>query len=168
LKRAAFLDRDNTLIYDPGYIHEPEKVELLEGVPEGLKLLKERGFLLIVVSNQSGIGRGYFKEEDCWAVNRKLQELLKPYDVQIDGFYFCPHKPSEKCNCRKPKTLLVEKAARDFGVSVSESVVIGDKDSDVEMGFRAGCRLAVKVGASPFDNFLKAVEFVLSSTQEEV
>ncbi|RUM91290.1 MAG: HAD family hydrolase [Thermovibrio sp.] len=168
MKRAAFLDRDNTLIYDPGYIHEPDKVKLLEGVPEGLKLLKKNGFLLIVISNQSGIGRGYFKEEDFWAVNRKLQELLKPFGVQIDGFYFCPHKPKENCKCRKPKTFLIERAAEDFGVNVSESIVIGDKDSDVEMGFKAGCRLAVKVGVPPFDNFLKAVEFVLRFTQEEV
>ena len=162
MKKAVFLDRDNTLIYDPGYIHEPEKVRLLEGVPEGLKLLKDAGFLLVVVSNQSGIGRGYFEEEDFWAVNRRLQELLKPCGVQIDAFYFCPHRPDENCSCRKPKTGMVERAAEELGIDVSESVVIGDKDSDVELAFNCGCKAGVKVGAPPFENFLKAAQFVLS------
>jgi len=161
LKKAAFLDRDNTLIYDPGYIHEPEKVELLPKVPEGLKLLKEGGFLLIVVSNQSGIGRGYYKEEDFWAVNNRLQELLKPFGVQIDAFYFCPHRPEENCPCRKPKPLLVEEAAKDWEINLSESFVIGDKETDVELAFNAGCRLGIKVGPPPFEDFLTAVEFAL-------
>ena len=161
MKRAAFLDRDNTLIYDPGYIHEPEKVELLEGVPEGLKLLKRKGFLLVVISNQSGIGRGYFEERDFWAVNERIQELLKPYGIQIDAFYFCPHRPDEECMCRKPNTMLVERAAEELNIDVGKSIVIGDKDSDVELGIRAGCRAAVKVGKPPFENFLKAVKFLL-------
>ncbi|WP_297445339.1 HAD-IIIA family hydrolase, partial [Desulfurobacterium sp.] len=79
MQRAVFLDRDNTLIEDEGYIHEPEKVKLLPGVAEGLKMLKDAGFLLIVISNQSGIGRGYFKEEDFHAVNKRLNQLLEPY-----------------------------------------------------------------------------------------
>lgn len=160
--RAAFLDRDNTLIYDPGYIHEPEKVRLLKGVPEGLKLLKEAGFLLIVVSNQSGIGRGYFEEKDFWAVNERLQEFLKPFGVQIDAFYFCPHRPDENCSCRKPRTGMVERAAKELGIDVSESVLIGDKDTDVELAFRCGCKAGIKVGEFPFEDFLKAAEFTLS------
>jgi len=162
LRRAVFLDRDNTLIYDPGYIHEPEKVRLLTGVPEGLKLLKDAGFLLVVVSNQSGIGRGYFGEKDFWAVNERLQELLKPFGVQIDAFYFCPHRPDENCSCRKPKTGMIEKAAEDLGIDVSESVVIGDKDSDVELAFNCGCKVGVKVGKFPFEDFLKAAYFVVN------
>jgi len=161
--KAAFLDRDNTLIYDPGYIHEPEKVVLLEGVGEGLKKLKEAGYLLIVVSNQSGIGRGYFKEEDFWAVNRKLQELLKPYGVQIEDFFFCPHRPEENCNCRKPKTGLIETAVKKHQINLKRSVMIGDKDSDLECGINAGLMCSVKVGTPPFENFLKAVNFILEN-----
>ncbi|WP_457679632.1 D-glycero-alpha-D-manno-heptose-1,7-bisphosphate 7-phosphatase [Thermovibrio sp.] len=159
--KAVFLDRDNTLIYDPGYIHQPEKVVLLEGVGEGLRLLKEAGFLLIVVSNQSGIGRGYYREKDFWAVNKKLQELLKPYGVQIDDFFFCPHRPDEGCSCRKPGTLMVELAAKKWGIEVSESFVIGDKKSDLELAFNAGCKGGIKVGTFPFENFLKAAKFIL-------
>ncbi|SNR88374.1 D-glycero-alpha-D-manno-heptose-1,7-bisphosphate 7-phosphatase [Desulfurobacterium atlanticum] len=141
MKKAIFLDRDNTLIEDEGYIHEPEKVKLLPTVGEGLKLLKEKGFLLIVVSNQSGIGRGYFKEEDFHAVNKKLNSLLKEnFNVEIDDFFFCPHKPDDNCLCRKPKTLLFKKAAEKWKINISESFMIGDKEIDVEAGKNAGCK----------------------------
>lgn len=162
MRRAVFLDRDNTLIYDPGYIHEPEKVKLLPGVGEGLKLLKENGFLLIVVSNQSGIGRGYYEEEDFWAVNERLQGLLKPFSVQIDAFYFCPHRPEDNCICRKPKPFLVKKAAEEWGIDISESFVIGDKESDVELAFNSGCRSGIRVGTYPFEDFMSAVKFILN------
>ncbi len=161
MKKAVFLDRDNTLIYDPGYIHEADKVRLLEGVGEGLKLLKDKGFLLIVVSNQSGIGRGYFTEREFWEVNQRLQELLKPFKVQIDDFFFCPHRPDEGCFCRKPNPYLLKEAARKWEVDLSSSYVIGDKDSDVELALKGGCKGGIKVGAPPFDNFLKAVFFIL-------
>jgi D-glycero-D-manno-heptose 1,7-bisphosphate phosphatase len=161
VRRAVFLDRDNTLIFDPGYIHEPSKVRLLEGVAEGLKLLKEAGFLLIVISNQSGIGRGYYGEEDFWAVNRRLQELLLPHKVQIDDFFFCPHRPDENCSCRKPKPYLVYEAARKWKVDVKESFVVGDKPSDLELGFNAGCRGAFLVGEEPYESFLKVASAIL-------
>ncbi len=158
--KAVFLDRDNTLIYDPGYIHRPEEVVLLYGVGEGLRLLKEAGFLLIVISNQSGIGRGYYGEEDFWAVNGRLQQLLKPYGVQIDDFFFCPHRPDEGCRCRKPNTLLVERAARKWGIELSKSFVVGDKESDLQLAFNAGCRGGIRVGTFPFDNFLRVARFI--------
>ena len=165
-KKAVFLDRDNTLIEDEGYIHEPEKVRLLPGVPEGLRSLKEHGYLLIVVSNQSGIGRGYFKEEDFHAVNRKLQELLKPYNVQIDDFFFCPHKPEDRCNCRKPKTGMIEKAVKKWNINVSESFVIGDKDIDVQLAINAGCKGGIKIGTETFPSLLEVSKYILSSQKE--
>ncbi|RKQ60322.1 D-glycero-D-manno-heptose 1,7-bisphosphate phosphatase [Thermovibrio guaymasensis] len=161
MRKAVFLDRDNTLIYDPGYIHEVDKVKLLDGVGEGLKLLKEAGYLLIVVSNQSGIGRGYFTEREFWEVNYRLQELLEHFNVQIDDFFFCPHRPGEGCKCRKPGTLMVEKAVEKWKIDVKESFVIGDKDIDVELAFRAGCRGGIKVGVPCFENFLKAASFIV-------
>jgi len=167
-KRAVFLDRDNTLIFDPGYIHEAEKVRLLKGVGEGLRLLKEAGYLLIVVSNQSGIGRGYFTEKEFWEVNKRLNELLKPFGVQIEDFFFCPHRPEEGCRCRKPETAMVETAAQKWKVDLKESFVIGDKESDVELAFRAGCRGGIRVGAPPFENFLKAARFILEGGEGEV
>ena len=163
MRKAVFLDRDNTLIYDHGYIHEPEKVFLLEGVGKGLKLLKEAGYMLIAVSNQSGIGRGYFEEKDFWAVNSKLQELLKPFGVQIDAFFFCPHKPDDNCTCRKPKTEMALKASQELNISLKDSIMIGDKDSDLEFGFKAGMKCSLKVGSHPFNNFLKAAKFVVEN-----
>ncbi|TCK02884.1 D-glycero-alpha-D-manno-heptose-1,7-bisphosphate 7-phosphatase [Phorcysia thermohydrogeniphila] len=164
--RAVFLDRDNTLIHDDGFIHEPEKVKLLPGVPEGLKLLKESGYLLIVTSNQSGIGRGYFQEDDFHAVNRKLQEFLKPYGVQIDDFFFCPHRPEDGCNCRKPRTGMVEKAAEKWNIDVSESFVIGDRDSDIQLAVNAGCKGGVKVRTTLFPDFLSAAKHIVSLGDE--
>ena len=161
MKKAIFLDRDNTLIRDEGYIHEPEKVELLPGVPEALRLFRSLGFLLIVVSNQSGIGRGYYGEEDFFAVNRRLQELLLPHRVQLDAFYFCPHRPDEGCSCRKPEPELVVRASRELGIDLSRSFVIGDKESDVLLAFKAGCRAGLRVGVPPFRTLLDAANHVL-------
>jgi D-glycero-D-manno-heptose 1,7-bisphosphate phosphatase len=166
LKKAIFLDRDNTLIKDDGYIHEPEKVELLRGVPEGLKLLREKGYLLIVVSNQSGIGRGYFQEKDFHAVNERLQELLKPYDVQIDDFFFCPHHPDDNCNCRKPKTGMVEKAVKKWNIDVSKSFVVGDKEIDVMLALNAGCKGGFLVGEEPFKDFLSVAKHIVEVQTE--
>ncbi len=160
-RKAVFIDRDNTLIEDPGYIHKPEDVKLLNGVPEGLKKLRSAGFLLIVVSNQSGIGRGYYGEEDFHAVNRKLQELLLPYGVWIDAFYFCPHKPGDGCSCRKPGTGMVERAAKEWNIDVTKSYVVGDKDSDVELALRAGCKCGIKVGVPPFETLFEAALHIL-------
>ncbi|OMH40121.1 D-glycero-alpha-D-manno-heptose-1,7-bisphosphate 7-phosphatase [Desulfurobacterium indicum] len=157
MQRAIFLDRDNTLIEDDGYIHEPEKVKLLPGVGEGLKLLKDAGFLLIVISNQSGIGRGYFKEEDFHAVNKKLNQLLKHYNVQIDDFFFCPHKPDEGCSCRKPEIGLFLRAAEKWNINLKESFMVGDKISDIEAGNRAGCKKSYLMKK---DEFLKIAKLI--------
>ncbi|WP_457568891.1 D-glycero-alpha-D-manno-heptose-1,7-bisphosphate 7-phosphatase [Desulfurobacterium sp.] len=157
MQKAVFLDRDNTLIEDDGYIHEPEKVKLLSGVGEGLKLLKEAGFLLIVISNQSGIGRGYFKEEDFHAVNKKLNQLLERYNVQIDDFFFCPHKPDEGCSCRKPEIGLFLRAAEKWNINLKESFMIGDKISDVEAGNRAGCKESYLVKKGEFLKIAKLI-----------
>jgi len=146
LKRAVFLDRDNTLIKDDGYIHEPEKVKLLPTVGEGLKLLKSAGLLLIVVSNQSGIGRGYFSEKEFHAVNRKLNRILKSdFEIEIDDFFFCPHRPDEKCICRKPSPFLILKAAKKWKIDIKESFMIGDKEIDVNAGKNAGCKNSFSV-----------------------
>ncbi|MBI2623042.1 MAG: HAD family hydrolase [Candidatus Liptonbacteria bacterium] len=137
-KRAVFLDRDGTLVKDSGYFHDAERVEFLPGVIEGLRRLQSAGFLLIVVSNQSGVGRGYFPECDTIAVNEKITELLKKEGVRIAKFYYCPHAPDAGCACRKPKPLLVARAAKEFGVAITSSFFIGNHATDVETGRAAG------------------------------
>jgi D-glycero-D-manno-heptose 1,7-bisphosphate phosphatase len=149
---AVFLDRDGTINEDPGYLGEPDKVILFPGAGKALSILKNKfRFKLIVISNQSGIARGLISREMVEAVNSKINELLKSYDVSIDAFYFCPAHPEfsseEECRCRKPSPELVYKAAEDFNISISGSYFIGDSVSDIECGINAGLKtILVKTG----------------------
>jgi D-glycero-D-manno-heptose 1,7-bisphosphate phosphatase len=142
----VFLDRDGTLIHDPGYVHRVEDYRLLDGVAEGLRALRAAGFGLAIVTNQSGIGRGYFGEAAFQALQRHLLDDLERQGVAIDASYHCPHAPGDACTCRKPAVGLLERAQRELGAELAASWVIGDAPSDMELAERAGCR-AVWVGA---------------------
>ena len=136
-KKWLLLDRDGTIIVDKKYLSDPDGVELLPGVAEGLKRLQDMGFIFTVVSNQSGVGRGFFDEEDVVKVNARLIELLNHFDIILNGIYFCPHAPQEHCGCRKPQIGLVERAMRDLHLTRSDiACVVGDKESDVELARR--------------------------------
>ncbi len=142
---AVFLDRDGTINYDPGYLGDPEKVELLPGVGEGIaKLKNETGAKIIVISNQSGITRGLISDSDVNAVNTKINELLANYGTEIDAFYYCPFHPEfdspEKAKCRKPSPEMILKAAKDFDIDLTGSYMVGDMITDVEAGYRAGTK----------------------------
>ncbi|NWG75054.1 MAG: HAD family hydrolase [Rubrivivax sp.] len=143
--RAVFLDRDGTLIEERGYISDPSQVSLLPGTVEALRKLNKSPFLAIVVSNQSGVARGYFTEESVRTVNKHLRRLLHEEGVHLDGLYYCPHLPEapvkayrRRCRCRKPDTGMVERACRDFGIERTQSYLIGDTRTDVETAVRAG------------------------------
>jgi D-glycero-D-manno-heptose 1,7-bisphosphate phosphatase len=137
-KKAIFLDRDNTLIEDRGYFHDPDAIAFLPNVAAGLHKLQQARFLLFIISNQSGIGRGYFPESDAVAVHKKITELLKEQDVHIEKIYYCPHAPEENCSCRKPRPDLVLRAAEEFGIELANSFFIGDHMKDMETGLAAG------------------------------
>ena len=139
MNKAIFLDRDGTLNVEVDYLHEPDKLRLIDGVPEALNIFRDLGYKLIVISNQSGIGRGYFGHEDVDKVNTCMNEILAGYSVQIDAFYYCPHIESDNCNCRKPKTGLYERAVADWNIDVSLSYMAGDKESDVLAARKIGC-----------------------------
>lgn len=149
---AVFLDRDGTLNEDPGYLGDPEKVKLYPDTGKALSLLKnDLNLNLIVISNQSGIGRGLITKEDVESVNRKINELLEPFSVEIDAFYCCPFHPDfntlEECSCRKPSPEMVFKAAEDFDVDLQCSYLIGDAVSDIECGMNSGVKtILVKTG----------------------
>lgn len=129
------LDRDGTLIEDTGYLSDPDDVRILPGVVDGLRLLAGAGYRFIVITNQSGIGRGYFTEDDALAVNARTEEILRNSGIVIEGFYCCPHAPDDGCRCRKPGTALAERAARELGFSLDDiSCVIGDKQCDALLG----------------------------------
>jgi D-glycero-D-manno-heptose 1,7-bisphosphate phosphatase len=141
LKKAVFFDRDGTIIKEQGYVSNVDDVIIIDGVLEGMRLLKENGFLLIMVSNQSGVARGYFSIETVYKVNARINELLKANGTMFDGMYFCPHYPngivpeySFDCECRKPRIKMALDAASDFNISLNKSYKIGDKSSDVEFG----------------------------------
>lgn len=136
--KAIFLDRDGTIIIDKGYLDNPKAIEFIKGIPEVLKALKEKGYLLIVVSNQSGVARGYFNEKEVKLINNELNaKLVKEYGIAIDRFYYCPHHPEygmeqykKACSCRKPKPGMILQAVADFDIDIENSLMIGDKDSD--------------------------------------
>ena len=147
MRRLVALDRDGTVIQERPYLSDPGQVVLLPNAVEGLRCLQREGFRLVLVSNQSGIGRGLFGLDVVQRVNERLFDLLTRQGVRLDGAYICPHAPWQGCPCRKPNTGLLEQAAREFAVAPDEAFVVGDRGCDVEMGRRAGVRtLLVRTG----------------------
>jgi D-glycero-D-manno-heptose 1,7-bisphosphate phosphatase len=138
-RRFVFLDRDGTLIADPGYAHRIEEYAPLPGAVEALALLQEAGFGIAIVTNQSGIARGYYTPAQFEAFQAHLVRDFAAKGVRIEATYHCPHHAREGCACRKPATALLERARRELGAHLEESFVIGDKPGDAEMARRAGC-----------------------------
>jgi len=139
VNRALFLDRDGTIIEDTGYIRDPDQVRLLPGAASALKALRENGWKLIVISNQSGIGRGLISVADAQAVHQRFLDLMSDAGVTITGSYFCPHAPNEGCNCRKPSPFLLQKASLEHSIDLSKSYMVGDRENDILSGRNAGC-----------------------------
>lgn len=131
---AVFLDRDGTVIAERHYLHDPDGVELLPGAAEGLRRMRSLGLRLVLVTNQSGVGRGYFGRDAVERVHGRLLDLLEREGVDLDAIYLCPHTPDESCSCRKPLPGLIERAAAELGVDPDQSFVIGDKACDVDLG----------------------------------
>jgi D-glycero-D-manno-heptose 1,7-bisphosphate phosphatase len=152
----VLLDRDGTLIRDVPFLHDPTQVEVLPGVPEGLMRLQAAGFRLAIVTNQQGIGLGYYTVQDFIAVNQVLFRELGGHGIRIAHVYFCPHSLDEQCCCRKPASGMITRAMRDFAMPPERTFVIGDSDADIEAGRAAGCRTA-----RTDRGFLNAVELVL-------
>jgi rfaE bifunctional protein nucleotidyltransferase chain/domain len=138
--RLAFLDRDGTLIRDVPFLHDPALVELMPGVLEGLKLLKDAGFTLVMVTNQQGIGLGYYTESDFIDVNRALFRKLAPAGIRISRIYYCPHSYADQCACRKPGSLLLKEALSYYGAAPERCYFIGDSAADCIAAQNAGCR----------------------------
>lgn len=132
--RAVFLDRDGTLVHDPGFLRDPDAVVLLPGAAAAIKRLNEAGFLAIVATNQSGIARGIVPLEAYHAIERRIEDLLRAEGARLDAQYFCPHLPeiSGSCDCRKPGTLMFRQAAERFGIDFTRSWWVGDRLRDVE------------------------------------
>ena len=184
---ALFLDRDGTINYDPGYIKSPDQIKLLPGVSEGIARIKQEiGFKVIVISNQSGIARGFLTHEDVDSVNNRINEILSD-NSRIDAFYYCPFHPEfsnkEQCNCRKPSPKMVFDASKDHEIDLSKSYFLGDRGSDILCGIKAGIKTIFlenqkyseeiislhKEGKTPnfvAGNFFQACEFIINDYWE--
>ena len=139
------MDRDGTLNPDLHYLKEAERLELFRGVGEALALARAHGFVVLCVTNQSGIRRGFYTASDVERIHERLNRLLAPHRAQVDAFYYCPHAPDEGCRCRKPGTELFERARADFGVEFAQSAIIGDRALDIQAGRALGMLTALAI-----------------------
>jgi D-glycero-D-manno-heptose 1,7-bisphosphate phosphatase len=148
MKKAVFLDRDGVITKEPPYYaHRIDQLELIPKSAEAIRLLNESGFKVIVISNQSGVARGYYQEKDIEIYNSVMKKVLEEKGAYIDAIYYCPHyseatieKYKIDCECRKPKPGMLKRAERDLNLDLKCSFLIGDKMSDIEAGYRAGCK----------------------------
>jgi D-glycero-D-manno-heptose 1,7-bisphosphate phosphatase len=168
-KRYVLLDRDGTVNVDRGYLNDPDELELIRGAGPALARLREQGLGLVIVSNQSGIGRGFLDEADLGRIHARLTELLAMDGTALDGIYCCPHLPTDRCACRKPETALVDRAAAEHGFDPAESFVVGDKVCDIELGRRVGATtILVRTGygeEAAADSFLEA-DYIVADLPE--
>jgi len=137
--RAVFLDRDGVINKEIEYLHEEDKFEILPGVLDGLKLLQQSGFKIIIVTNQAGIGLGYFTKEDFFRVNKKMLSVFNANQISIDKIYYCPHGVTDNCICRKPKNGMLLRAQKEYNIDMKKSFIIGDRDSDMQAGKLSDC-----------------------------
>lgn len=159
MNKAVFLDRDGTVTEEVGYLRDLGMLRLIPGAGAAIRRLNEAGYLVILVTNQSGVARGYFPESLVHEAHEKLALMLAADGARLDGVFYCPHHPKAgnshytiDCDCRKPATGLVDRAAKDLSIDLPQSYMVGDKWSDVEMGQRAGMRsILVRSGFAPDD-----------------
>jgi histidinol-phosphate phosphatase family protein len=141
LRRTLFLDRDGVVIEDVGYPSDPADVRLLGGALRGMAHIAQAGWCLVLVSNQSGVGRGLVTQEQAQAVHSRVVDELEAGGVSLDGAYYCLHAPDDDCECRKPSPAMLLQASQDLNLDLSRSFLVGDRESDLEAGHRAGCRV---------------------------
>ena len=176
---AVFLDRDGTINEEINYLHEPEKFKLLPNALEGVKQFQDMGFRIVIITNQPGIGFGYYSKEDFYKVNKKMLSEFSKADILIDKIYFCPHTKAEQCDCRKPGQALIQRAKEELNLDLSLSYFIGDRTTDIEAGRRAGMKtILVNTGAKGEDgefpdepdhwanDLLQAAEIVLEQERK--
>lgn len=153
MNKAIFLDRDGVIITERGeYNYKTEHISFTEGIVEALQSLSAKGYLLVVISNQSGIAKKLYTHKDAKEVNKVIKEFLASYGIKITDFFYCPHHPSQgNCICRKPDTLLIEKAMAIYNIDPVKSYLVGDMDRDAEAAVKAGL---TPVKINPNDNLI--------------
>ncbi len=157
--KALFLDRDGVINYDPGYVYRIEDFEFMPGIFEALAGFMMLGYEIFVVTNQSGIGRGYYSEDDFAKLSKYMIDEFKSHGIEIKKIYHCPHTPIDDCNCRKPKPGMILQALDEFNISLKDSLMIGDKPSDLESARRAGVESGYLIG-DEFKSVLEVLEYI--------
>jgi D-glycero-D-manno-heptose 1,7-bisphosphate phosphatase len=166
--KVLVLDRDGTIVVDKHFLSDPEELEFLPFAAEGLRAFAAAGYRFVVITNQSGVGRGLFSLQRLEAVNDRFRRMIGELGLKLANIYYCPHAPEEDCDCRKPRPGLLQRAARELDFDPSAAVVIGDKGSDVEMGRRVGATTvliaAAASAAHPMADFI-APDLLDAATQ---
>ncbi len=152
MKKALFLDRDGIINVDHGYVYKIEDFEFSDGIFDLVKLFTDAGYLIFVVTNQSGIGRGYYSEEDFITLSDWMIAEFKKQELKIEKVYYCPHSPKDKCHCRKPQTGMIEQALADYSIDLAHSYIIGDKQSDIDLAINAGLGKSIYIGNNAIEN----------------
>lgn len=160
MTKAIFLDRDGVINLDKAYVSKIEDFEFCEGVFEALAHFQNLGYLLIVVTNQSGIGRGYYTEEDFQKLTAWMQRELLHVKIKIDAVYHCPHAPEANCGCRKPQSGMFLRAIEDFDIDVEQSWMIGDKPSDIEAALGADITNTILLGKNKINLLLDTINII--------
>lgn len=160
MQKAIFLDRDGVINIDKAYVSKIEDFEFCEGVFETLQHFQKLGYLLIIVTNQSGIGRGYYSEEDFQTLTTWMQKELLHVKVKIDAIFHCPHAPEENCECRKPKSGMFKEAIKAFDIDVTQSWMIGDKQTDIEAALGAGVTNTILLGKTSVNFILDTINLI--------
>jgi D-glycero-D-manno-heptose 1,7-bisphosphate phosphatase len=158
MRRAVFLDRDGTINIEKDYLYRVTDFEFIPGVPEAIRILNQSGFMVVVVTNQSGVARGYYTEDDVTNLHRHINRELEAHHAHVDAWFYCPHHPDGRgsyalpCRCRKPLPGMLQEAAARFNIDLELSIMIGDKRADIEAGEAAGCRtILVRTGYGATD-----------------
>jgi len=168
-KKVIFIDRDGVINKEIGYLYRIQDFEFIDGVFDTCKHFLSLGYEIIIITNQSGIARGFYKEEDFLKLNKWMLEKFYKKDIRIHDVFHCPHGPEDNCNCRKPKPGLFLKAIKKYSVDINKSWMIGDKETDIQSARDAGIgkTIIVKTGHS-FDEDLTTADYILDSIKETI
>ncbi|MBD3840416.1 MAG: D-glycero-beta-D-manno-heptose 1,7-bisphosphate 7-phosphatase [Campylobacterales bacterium] len=164
MEKVLFLDRDGVINYEKDYLYKIEDFEFVEGVFQALQFFQDRGFKIVVITNQSGIARGYYTQDDFDKLTNWMIEIFKTNGIDISGVFYCPHGPNEQCSCRKPMTGMIDQAKKLFEIDFQNSWLVGDKQSDIELAINSNIQNSVQVRSGHcFDSKKSKAKYVLDS-----
>ena len=156
--KALFLDRDGVINIDYSHVHDKKDFVFIDGIFDLCKLMQTNGYLIIVITNQAGIGKAFYTEEKFLNLNKWMINKFKENDITISKTYYCPHKPEEKCSCRKPNPSMILSALKEYHINPKSSVLIGDKESDIKAGIAAGINKNIFFDQNNHFNTMKILE----------